>query len=222
MVFLNRATISKDSVYQFNWEAFKLYLNKLLIGISKNTITPISGDRWEEVIYVILKHMNLDPVWNLGSHRPGADLWFNDFSISAKSGNFKNNNLIISSYRLTRYNNLDEMINFIDSKEGKNYDVHMCCARTDFIDGSRNYKVYVLDANLFKAKEMKWEEMKGVRSPGTTGWRGIHDNGITVEIRKKMSNQLWLSYPLELCNQITDITIQKAELGSEANSFLMN
>ena len=45
---------------------------------------------------------------------------------------------------------------------------------------------------------MNWEEMKGVRSPGSTWWRGIHYNGITVEIRKKMSNQLRPSYPLEL------------------------
>lgn len=221
MPTLNRDTISKDSVYQFNWHEFKTHLDKLLSGISKNTITPINGDRWEEVIYVVLKHMNLNPKWNLGSHKPGADLWFNDFSISAKSGNFQNGNLIISSYRLTRFEELEQMIEFIDSDDGKNYDVHMCCARTDFDNGSRNYKVYLLDAHLFKATEMEWNEMQGVRAGGTTGWRGIHENGITVEIRKKMSNQLWLYYPLRLCNLITDITIQKAELGSEANSFLL-
>ena len=218
---LRESTISKDAVYLFDWDTFKKNLDKLITGISKNTITPINGERWEEVIYTILTHMKLEPGWNPGSHKPGADLWFSGFSISAKSGNFQGGHLNISSYRLTRFSTLEKMKVFIDSVGGKNYDIHLCCARTDHSDGSRNYKVYVVDAGLFKAKDLAWSEMKGKRTTRTTGWRGVHENGIVVEIRKKMSNQLWLSYPLELCNLISDVSISKEDLGSEANYFLL-
>lgn len=216
---LNKKLITSSAVLKFDWATFKNNLNKMLIGISRSTITPVNGDRWEEVIVVILRHMNHKVRWEPGSHQPGADIWIEDFSISAKSGNIKKSILSISSYRLTRFGDLKQMKTFIDSETGKNFDIHLCCARTDIAD-ERIYRVYVIDNHLFSANDMEWSEMYGTRTAGVTGWRGIHQNGIVVEIRKKMSNQLWIKYPLELCNQITEIRIEKSQLGCEAASFI--
>jgi len=212
--------ISNARVREFNWGEFRMHLEKMIIGISRSTVTPINGERWEEVLYVILRHMGLNVKWDLGSHKPGADIWIEDFAISAKSGNLKGEKLVISSYRLTRFSELSEMIDFIDSSIGKNYDIHLSCARTDYKNGSRNYKVYLVDAHLFKANDMKWSEIPGARVQGTTGWRGVHSNGIIVEIIKKMSNQLWIYYPLELCNLIIDVPIDEHELGCNGDIFL--
>lgn len=216
---INKELFSKPAIRSFDWDLFKVNLDKMLIGISKNTRTPINSDRWEEVIYVVLKYMNFNPRWNLGSHQPGADIWIKEFSISAKSGNLSNGVLSISSYRLTRFENLKQMIAFIDNDSEKNYDIHLCCARIDN-EYQRVYKVFVLENNIFKAKDLTWGEMQGVRTSGITGWRGVHQNGVVVEIRKKMSNQLWINYPLRLCNQITEIKLDARKLGSEADSLI--
>ncbi len=213
--------IKKWNVLNFGWDTFSKYLKKLILFTSKTTIVPINADRWEELIYVTLKHMGKNPRWNLGSHAPGADIWIDEFAISAKSGNIQKNYLIISSYRLTRFNNLNEMISFIDGSEGKNYDVYLCCARKDLKNGNRIYKVFLIDADTFKASELKWEEMFPKKGGSPSGWRGTNRNGIKVEIRKKMSNQLWISLPINLCDEILHIEIKKNELGSDAEKPLL-
>ena len=219
--------INNKRVLDFDWNGFSDKLKKLIAYSSKISVVAINADRWEELIYAVLCSMNRKfkggkPKWILGSHKPGADIWIDEFSISAKSGNIQNSNLIVSSYRLTRFGNLDEMKEFIDSPEGKNYDIYLCCARKDHANGSRTYTVFLVDANIFHAKDLDWEDMH-LRDDGShSGWRGTNNEGIKVEIRRKMSNQLWLSIPIRLCSKLLEITISKDDLGSEAGIILEN
>lgn len=205
--------ILNTNALEFDWERFSEILRQLIISNSYLSRTPINADRWEEIIYKTLKQMNEkyndleEPKWILGSHAPGADVWIDKFSISAKSGNIKNNTLVISSYRLTRFRTLDEMIRFIDNA-GKNFDIYLCCARIEKSDGSRIYQIYVIDSSLFSAANLEWSETP-------SGWEGIdNDREITVKIQKKMSNQLWMAIPLSLCNKILEVEINVKDLGS--------
>tara|TARA_Y100000310_G_scaffold335884_1_gene419021 strand:- start:1246 stop:1929 length:684 start_codon:yes stop_codon:yes gene_type:complete len=219
--------ITNEKVLNFDWDTFSAKLKKLIEYSSKISVVAINADRWEELLYAVLCNMNETfeggkPRWILGSHKPGTDIWIDKFAISAKSGNLQNNNLIISSYRLTRFNDIEEMKDFIDSPEGKNYDIYLCCARTDNRNGSRTYTVFLVDADVFHANELNWEDMHLRNGGSHSGWRGTNNEGVKVEIRRKMSNQLWLSLPLNLCNKLVEITISKENLGSEAGNILEN
>lgn len=216
---------NKKSVLSFDWNKFSEKLKKLFEFDCENTRVAINADRWEEFIYIVLKNMGEkykggDPKWILGSHQPGTDIWIDKFFISAKSGNIQNNNLIISSYRLTRFNNLEEMKKFIDSSTGKNFDIYLCSARIDQKNGDRVYKIFIVDANIFQAKKLQWEDMFLKNGNGHSGWRGTNNQGIKVEIRKKMSNQLWLSIPLRMYNLLFEVTMLKDKMGSGADKIL--
>lgn len=210
----------KTTIEEFDWKKTSELLKKLLKFNSKNSITPINADRWEELIYNTLKFMGEKTKWNLGSHQPGADIWTDKFAISAKSGKIQDNNIVMSSYRLTRFDDIEEMKKFIDSKEGKNFDFYLCCVRTENPNGSRIYDIYFVDADVFHASDLDWEDMYLRGGKTHSGWRGINERGIKVEIRRKMSNQLWMYIPLELCKKLLEVTISREELGSEASKPL--
>lgn len=217
--------INKKSVLTFNWGEFSEKLKKLFEFDCANTRVAINADRWEEFIYIVLKNMGekyngKDPKWILGSHQPGTDIWIDKFFVSAKSGNIQNGNLIISSYRLTRFENIEEMKEFIDSPAGKNFDIYLCSARVDQKNGDRIYKIFLVDADVFRAKKLKWEDMHLKNGAVHSGWRGTNNKGIKVEIRRKMSNQLWLTIPLLMCNLLFEITMLKDKMGSGADKVL--
>ncbi|MDO8592719.1 MAG: hypothetical protein Q7R92_03030 [bacterium] len=218
---------NNKKVICFDWNKFSAKLKKLFEFDCENTRVAINADRWEEFIYIVLKNMGEkykggDPKWILGSHQPGTDIWIDKFNISAKSGNIQNNNLIISSNRLTRFNNLDEMKKFIDSPIGKNFDIYLCSARIDQKNGDRVYKIFLVDANIFQAKKLQWEDTYLKNGNSHSGWRGANNKGIEVEIRKKMSNQLWLTIPLRMCNLLFEVTILKDKMGSGVDKILKN
>lgn len=202
--------IQDKKVADFDWNQFSSLLLKLFKFTLKISQVPINADRWEEFIAICLKHMGKSPKWNLGSHKSGADIWIPELSISAKAGKIVNGCLIISSYRLTTFDTIDEMKRFID--EGKNFDVYLCCARNESKTG-RTYSVYLVDADLIEASKLKWVQTKN-------GWEAESPEGIVLKIVKKMSNQLWMTIPTKLCNKIMDLTIPYSELGIDSAKSL--
>jgi hypothetical protein len=212
------AQVAKSKINAFDWITFSAKAKKLLEFASWSTITPVNADRWEEIAFHVLKSMGQkykgnDPKWESGSHAPGADLWTDLLAISAKAGSIKNDTLYLSSYRLTRFGDLAAMKIFIDG-DGKNFDIYLCCARKDSSDGSRTYKIFVVSADIFIAKKLKWKEVISTRSGKSSGWYGLSDNGVAVKIQKSMSNQLWIEIPIRLCSLIGEVTISKKLLGT--------
>lgn len=202
----------------FDWKTFSHKLTKLIKYASSSTIVPIKDSRWEEVIFHVLKGMGEkyqggDPKWDVGSHAPGADLWVDSLSISAKSGTIKNDILCISSYRLTRFPDLESMISFIDGG-GKNFDVYLCCVLVKNKDESRTYKILVISSEIINAKNLKWEDEVSSKDKIThKGFVGYDDNNVVLKIVKNMSNQLWIYIPISLCTLIAEINIPKNDLG---------
>lgn len=202
--------ISKQSILLFDWDAFSLNLAKLIKFHSLNSVVPINADRWEEIVNAILTFMGKNPSWNQGSHSAGADIWTKEFIISAKSGKVINDKVNISSYRLTRFKDLEEMKGFIDGG-GKNFDIYLCCARTDS-KTKRIYKIFLIGADTISAKRIGWSNSYNKKDKHS-GWQGIDNLGISLKIVKNMSNQLWMEVPLNLCNEILTVKIDKRDLG---------
>ena len=206
-----------SKIKRFNWNIFAQKVTELLKFASGATAAPINAERWEEIIFHALKSMGMkykgeDPRWITGSHAPGADIWVDGLSISAKAGKLNNDKfLTISSYRLTRFSNLEQMKAFID-KEASNFDVYLCCARADQ-KGKRVYQVFLIPANVFSAQSLSW-------SKTTSGWQGSNNDGIIVKIVKKMSNQLWVTLPVHLCKKIAEVKLPVGDLGLELSDAL--
>lgn len=208
----------------FDWNDFAAKAEKLIKYVSGSTQSPINADRWEEIIFHTLKVMgqgyqNGPPKWVSGSHAPGADIWVDQFAISAKAGQITGDYLVISSYRLTRFENLAAMQEFMDGP-GKNFDFYLCCARLDS-RSQRTYKVYVVPADVFIATNLSWAEAVDSRGQ-SSGWSGSDSSGVIVDIRKKMSNQLWLKVPLEYCELATEVNIPTDELGLSLEKVLLS
>lgn len=211
-------------IKNINWENFKKYIAELIRFKSKTTFTPINAESWEELIYVALVCMEYgDKVeWKLGSHEKGVDLKVKlngkVISISAKATKVKKTRgkeyISISSYRLTRYRTLDEMLNFLN-EESRKLDFYLLCIREE---KGKNliYKVLkVAPKDIFPSPFLmpqNWEQYTG-------GWK-TKDNlskqwGLSANIVRKMSNQLWITIPLNLINlkQLTSVEVPKEELG---------
>ena len=105
------------------------------------------------------------------------------------------------------------MKDFIDGS-GKNFDMYLCCARTEDSNGTRNYKIFSVSASIVEAKKMKWKESFSKKKGSSIGWHGEAQSGVVVDIHKSMSSQLWIKIPLKLCTQIGEVTITKNLQGS--------
>ena len=214
---------TKSKNRSFNWKKFSTNINKLFEFFTRYSRLPINADRWEEFIYIVLRDMGEKykgglPRWDIGSHAPGADIWIDRFSISAKSGSIKNDFITLSSNRLTRFELHEEMIQYIDGA-GKNFDFYLCCARSQN-KKKVNYSVFLIKPNVFKASSLKWEETFKKKDGLSSGWRGEGRNGICVEIIRKMSNQLWITIPLKKCTKISEFEISIDKLGATPIPYL--
>ena len=67
---------------------------------------------------------------------------------------------------------------------------------------------------------MKWSQAYSKNSKTSSGWIGKNDNKIVLKIVKKMSNQLWISIPTDLCKELLKIEIAKNSLGSKTDDIL--
>lgn len=212
-------------IKNINWENFKKYIAELIKFKSKTTSTPINAESWEELIYVALVCMKYgDKVeWKLGSHEKGVDIKVKlngkVISISAKATKVKETRgekyISISSYRLTRYETLGEMLNFLN-EESRKLDFYLLCIREE---KGRNliYRVLkVAPKDIFPSPLLipqNWEEYTG-------GWK-TKDNlsnqwGISAKIVRKMSSQLWITVPLTLnsLEWLAFVEVPKEELGA--------
>ncbi|OQA92107.1 MAG: hypothetical protein BWY26_00498 [Elusimicrobia bacterium ADurb.Bin231] len=198
-----------------NWDRFKELAHKLMEYKAKISNVPIRAESWEEVIYAVLLYMEHKVIWEPTSHGKGVDLDVkingDSLKISAKGGKITNNYLSISSYRLTRYRALQEMLNFL-YKNANELDVYLVCAREEEQNIIKYHVFKILPQTLVPEKMMvlnNWEENE-------QGWSLKVDVGFGASITKKMSNQLWYSIPLSFSylEQLTSVEISKKDIGS--------
>ena len=199
-----------------NWNKFKELATKLIEFKAKVSRMPIRAENWEEVIYAVLLYMEYEVSWEPTSHAKGIDLEIkvngDALKISAKGGKITDNQeLTLSSYRLTRFGTLPKMLEFLN-KNATELDVYLICAREEKQD-SVNYHIFrILPTALVPEKALNpnnWEE-------SNQGWKLKADVGFDASIVKKMSNQLWYSIPLSFSHleRLTIVKISKKDIGS--------
>ena len=204
-----------DKIVNFNWDIFTELLKKVITFKTKTSFIYVNAENWEEAIFLALKRMNEDPDWKLGSHAKGTDIKTKKFAISAKSGSIEGGYLRISSYRLTRYKDINEMNNFINKID---YDYYLCCARNDTKDGGREYIIYLINSSVFRPRVSDWKPYKN-KNGKVAGYACNIQNGTKGKIVYNMSNQLWIDIPLKLCRKLFEVRFKTDEIGSDLDKI---
>lgn len=165
----------------------------------------IKAEYWESIASSSLGSIG----WVPNNHNPNEDLNTKHDGLkkpSLKSGVIKGDILNFSSHRMSKYNTLDEMIEFLDNRT---YDSFLFLSRDEKINNK--YLICYMSSKLWKYSEFNWKPKVGVRK-GTkgnqTGWIGVSQDGsVSVQINFKMSNQLWVDVNLNLITIIKEILI---------------
>jgi len=210
---------------EIDWERFKQLTEKLIKYRMQTTRVHVNAESWEEVIYAILLYMEYEVGWELGSHRKGVDIEVklngNTIGISAKGGkiNAKSKELTISSYRLTRYRNIEKMLAFL-SKNASEIDFYLICAREEKKE-SIKYHIFKIDSHALVPEKMldakNWQE-------NSQAWelkQGAIEK-LKARIVKKMSCQLWyhISLTCDSLKLLAKVEMPKSEIGLKLNEVL--
>ena len=207
-----------------NLERFGNELKKEIVLYSFLNKILISNLTWEERVYNSLIYYGVDPkdiFWNPGSHKSGKDIEVYNYSFSCKSMVAERGIAILSSFRTTTHNTIEDKIDFIDN-HGKNFSHYLIAARTKE-ENSLKYIAYMIDADYVKASNYDWEETYGKQRKNSgkfTGWQTNYLDGIKLKIAHSMSDQLWIYMDINRLNDdngvkvLTEISINYDFLGS--------
>lgn len=210
-----------DSVNKLNWDRFKGLAVKLIDYKAKTSSVPVRAESWEEVIYAVLLYMEYEVTWEPTSHAKGVDLEVKigqeTLKISAKGGKITDQKLSLSSYRLTRFGSLANMLGFLRDN-AEEIDIYLICAREDKYRHVRYNVFRVLPKVLVPAVALQaenWVEDK-------QGWELKANVGFEARIVKSMSNQLWYSIPIDFphLERLATVEISKSEIGSKLVEIL--
>ena len=161
---------------------------------------PIRGEIWEDLLFRSLIKQSSNIEWDCGSHRVGTDIVFNGTKISCKSGQVKGKKdprLVISSHRTTSYSTLEEKLKYLS----ESHEDIFFCLNYEFVNQkTHKYRLFVFESKDVDYNELSWKETD-------SGWDG---NGkFIAKIKKTMSDQLWLQFPLSMVNKLFEIEIQQ-------------
>ncbi|MEM3504463.1 MAG: hypothetical protein QW134_09615 [Nitrososphaeria archaeon] len=208
---------------------FSELLKKLIEFKSGVTKIPIKDLGWEELIWATLLFMYGDEKvkWNPQSHNKSVDIVAEidqnkECKISAKAGKIstKKNKffLTISSYRLTSFNSLNDMLDFIKNQHNS-FDYYLICARQNKKEQVKYIAYKIKSTRLapeWFLKSQNWQE-------NNSGYELKNSFEFEAKIVKKMSNQLWYYIPLTYFSddeKMLEIGINKDELGRNLIDFL--
>ena len=183
------------------------YLEKLITNYHEVLLGQLKAEQWEEICAKALLMSGHGSDWTPDfNHRIGTDQITNQgIKISNKGGKINpNGSLTISGSRLTRFNSLEEKIEFIHNKDE---DYILCLASEKPFIGV--YQFIVINAAELDYRNAIWKEEIGLRGKNTgevVGWSCVGE-GYTAKISKSMSDQLWTDIQpnLFLSHHIIDI-----------------
>lgn len=139
-------------------------------------------------------------VWKGNGHDIGCDILINDkIEIQIKSGFIKNDKLILSGHRLTRFNgNFKDITNFLNKNLYSLITVPYE-TKEDSFGQSHIYQIFYLENSFLKLEsDDKWTKKVSERKKLTY----FTENSIGVEmaIYPSMSWQIWWYMPLKILN----------------------
>lgn len=147
---------------------------------------------------------------NPNNHQKAYDLKHNGNQISIKSGTVTNGQLKISYSRTTEHVTLEDKINYLSTFENLILGLateKLKCDNENVLSKTK-YHLYYFPANLINLKAMKWEE-----NPSQY-YSQDDESGISIEIKKKMSDQPWITLPISSIPCVAVLTVSVMTLNS--------
>jgi hypothetical protein len=168
---------------------------------------PVKAEYWESIASQSLNVVG----WVVNNHNPNED--FNTeikglLNPSLKAGIWNGDVLKFSSHRMSKFNELSQMVNFLDNRD---YDSYLFLSRKKNKSFGYHYLVCYMKSKQWKYSELVWTPIFGVRKNTQgkqQGWKGEGlDGKLTVTINFKMSNQLWVEVDTNLITIVKEIFI---------------
>lgn len=171
-----------------------IFLQQTQTAILRNDFYLIK-DRDTQALFEAILRKN-QPKAPSNNHQKAYDFKHAGQQISVKSGQYKNGFIKFSYSRTTEYPTLEEKINYLSSFENLILGLasEQIKPADESIMSSVQYYLYYFPANQINLRSMDWEEKDNQ-------FIGIDKkNNIKVEIKRKMSDQPWITIPSHLVN----------------------
>jgi hypothetical protein len=148
--------------------------------------------------------------WIPNNHNPNEDLVTEHVGLkkpSLKSGIISGSRMVFSSHRMSKFDNLNEMLDFLDSRT---YDSYLFLSRNEG-ENNQKYSICYMPSNLWNFSDLTWEPIIGVKGKNKgkqQGWKSNSSDGkISLKIQFSMSNQLWVDVDISLITLLKEIFI---------------
>lgn len=187
------------TIHQLNSKKEELFsemalFQKTQTAILRNDFYQIKDRDTQAVFESILKYNQ--PKEPNNNHLKAYDLKYDGEKISIKSGTFKNDIIQFSYSRTTAYPTLESKLDYLSSFD--NLILGLASEQNKIsnkeINCQTKYFLYYFSANTINLKLMDWVENE-------SSWLGFDkETNIRVDIKKKLSDQPWISIPKNLVN----------------------
>lgn len=212
---------NKNNIYNFLRNKYiKENFKKEILGYHIMNKQLITGTLWEEINRNIVKEYCEVSDGANGDHKSGKDNRFKNWNISNKANNIdKNNNISISSYRLTEFSSSHNMsdehsIKKVIEEKDSSFDYYSILLKKQKPNEIINYRWYIIprDLHVFNVSKYPMTPLYGKlkQSKGrVVGWQSKY-----CDIRFSMSSQLWFRFNLQEIEKYliadVDVDINKA------------
>jgi len=165
---------------------------------------------WEENLCYALKKAGFGSDWRPDSnHKSGVDQTTDiGVRIGNKSGAVHDDVVTINGSRSTKHKTLEEKLEFLRVKK-EDYIFCLGCEKKEWDRGLKIYYFIVIDSNKINYHDQQWSETigrTGRYKDKVNGWEMTNEN-YSAKISKSMSDQLWTTIKLDMCEEIHDIVI---------------
>lgn len=169
------------------------------------------AEYWEENLSYALKQAGFGSNWKPDfNHTSGVDQTTDDGTrISNKGGKVSADVVEISGSRLTKHKTIEDKLSFLSVKK-EDYIFCLGTEKEEWEAGKKIYYFIVIDSNKLNYHEQQWTELisqRGTYKDKVSGWQCVTEY-YTAKIQKSMSDQLWTSIRLDMCEEIYDIIIE--------------
>ncbi len=168
------------------------------------------AEYWEENLSWALKQAGFGSDWKPDyNHKSGVDQTTDDGTrMGNKGGSLIQDTIVISGSRLTKYKSIEEKLIFLSNKT-EDYIFCLATEKSDWAKDIKRYYFIVIDSKKLNYHEQHWIETYGIKGSlknKINGWK-CNTNMFSAKICKSMSDQLWTTIKLDMCEEIHDITI---------------
>lgn len=168
------------------------------------------AEYWEENLCFALKQAGFGSDWRPDfNHSVGVDQKTdNGIRIGNKGGNIFRDEIEISGSRLTKHKTIKDKLDFLSNKK-EDYIFCLATDKKEWNKGIKRYYFVVIDSNKLDYHNQEWIERIGIRGKGKdeiVGWECVSE-GFCAKIQKSMSDQLWTTVKLDICEEIHEIDI---------------